>query len=44
MSSGRKHDDDPYSAPTMHRWTAKHYILTAVLVLVVMGLFAYSWS
>jgi hypothetical protein len=31
-------------APTMHRWTARHYIFTAVLVIVVMGMFAYSWS
>ncbi|RBP12836.1 hypothetical protein DFR50_11325 [Roseiarcus fermentans] len=42
--SRRKHDDDPYDAPTMHRWTAKHYVVIAVLVIVVMGMFAYSWS
>ena len=29
---------------TMHRWTAKHYVFTAILVIVVMGMFAYSWS
>ena len=29
---------------TMHDWEAKHYILAAVIILVVMGLFAYSWS
>jgi hypothetical protein len=44
MSGRHKHDDDPQNAPTMHRWTAKHYIFTAILVIVVMGMFAYSWS
>ena len=29
---------------TMHDWEAKHYVLAAVIILVVMGLFAYSWS
>ena len=29
---------------TMHEWEAKHYVLAAVIILVVMGLFAYSWS
>jgi len=28
----------------MHGWTAKHYIISAVIILVVMGMFAYSWS
>lgn len=31
-------------ALTMHEWEAKHYVLAAVIILVVMGLFAYSWS
>ncbi len=45
MSSRHKrHDDDPEDAPTMHRWAARHYVLTAVIVIVVMGMFAYSWS
>ena len=44
MSKRHKDDDDPQDAPTMHRWTAKHYVVTAILMLVVMGLFAYSWS
>ena len=44
MSRRHKHDD-PEDAPTMHRWTAKHYVISAVIiVLVVMGMFAYSWS
>ncbi len=29
---------------TMHGWTAKHYINSAVIIVVVMGMFAYSWS
>jgi hypothetical protein len=29
---------------TMHDWEAKHYVLAVVLILVVMGMFAYSWS
>jgi hypothetical protein len=28
----------------MHDWEAKHYVLAAVIILVVMGLFAYSCS
>jgi hypothetical protein len=29
---------------TMHDGEAKHYVLVAVIILVVMGLFAYSWA
>ncbi len=29
---------------TLHEWEAKHYVLAAVIIVVVMGLFAYSWS
>jgi hypothetical protein len=29
---------------TMHGLTAKHYILAAVIILIAMGMFAYSWS
>jgi hypothetical protein len=29
---------------TMHDWEAKHYVLAAAIILLVMGLFAYSWS
>jgi hypothetical protein len=29
---------------TMHDWEAKHYVLAAVVIVVVMGMFAYSWS
>jgi hypothetical protein len=30
--------------PTMHDWEAKHYVFAAVIILVVMGMFVYSWS
>jgi hypothetical protein len=29
---------------TMHGLTAKHYVLAAVIILIAMGMFAYSWS
>jgi hypothetical protein len=29
---------------TLHDWEAKHYIIAAVIILVVMGMFAYSCS
>jgi hypothetical protein len=29
---------------TLHDWEAKHYVIAAAIILVVMGLFAYSWS
>jgi hypothetical protein len=29
---------------TMHGWTAKHYVVTAIILLVAVGMFAYSWS
>jgi hypothetical protein len=29
---------------TLHEWEAKHYVLAAVIILVVMGMFACSWS
>ncbi len=29
---------------TMHDWEAKHHVLAAVIILVVMGMVAYSWS
>ena len=44
MSRRHKHRDDPENAPTLHRWTAKHYVITAVIILLAMGMFAYSWS
>jgi hypothetical protein len=29
---------------TMHEWEAKHYVIAAVIILLAMGMFAYSWS
>ena len=29
---------------TLHDLEAKHYVIAAVIILVVMGMFAYSWS
>jgi hypothetical protein len=34
----------PQRVFTMHEWEAKHYVIAAVIILVVMGMFAYSWS
>ncbi len=31
-------------ALTMHEWEAKHYVLAVLIILLVMGLFAYSWA
>jgi hypothetical protein len=28
----------------MHQWTAKHWIVSAIIVVVAVGAFAYSWS
>ena len=29
---------------TMHGWTAKHYVLAAVIIVLAAGMFVYSWS
>jgi len=29
---------------TMHGWTARHYVVTAIILLAAVGMFAYSWS
>jgi hypothetical protein len=29
---------------TMHDWEARHYVLAAIIVLLAVGMFAYSWS
>jgi len=42
MASRR--DKPPARYLTLHDWEARHYVLAAVIVIVVMGLFAYSWS
>jgi hypothetical protein len=28
----------------MHQWTAKHYVITTLIVLLAVGAFAYRWS
>lgn len=43
MSRGRKRDD-PEHAPTLHDWEAKHYVIAAIIILLAVGMFAYSWS
>jgi hypothetical protein len=43
MSSPR-HPVRPKSDHTMHGWTAKHYVITAIILLAAVGMFAYSWS
>jgi hypothetical protein len=42
--SFRRPSESPADVPTMHGWTAKHYVLSAVIVLIAVGAFAYSWS
>ena len=42
--SSRRPEKTHKSALTLHDWEAKHYVLAAVIILVVMGLFAYSWA
>ena len=44
IMSSRRPSKSRLPALTMHEWEAKHYVLAAVIILVVMGLFAYSWS
>jgi hypothetical protein len=42
--SSRRPVKSTKSLLTLHDWEAKHYVLAAVFILVVMGMFAYSWS
>jgi len=28
----------------MHQWTAKHWIISCIIILVAVGAFALSWS
>ena len=44
LSASRHPDKTRKSVLTMHDWEAKHYVIAAVIILVVMGMFAYSWS
>jgi hypothetical protein len=29
---------------TMHNWTAKHYFIASLIILLAVGAFALSWS
>ena len=29
---------------TLHGWEAKHYVLATIIILLAVGMFAYSWS
>jgi hypothetical protein len=40
--SSRRTSKSPVDLPTMHGWTAKHYVLSAVIILIAVA--AYSWS
>ena len=40
----RHPDKTRKSTLTMHDWEARHWVIAAILILVVMGMFAYSWS
>jgi hypothetical protein len=44
IMASRRPDKTRKSVLTMHDWEAKHYVIAAVIILVVMGMFAYSWS
>ena len=37
---------DPNRKPilTLHDWEARHWILAAIIILLAVGMFAYSWS
>jgi hypothetical protein len=43
MASRRLFRSDS-SIATMHGWTAKHYVISAIIILLAVGMFAYSWS
>jgi hypothetical protein len=44
IMSSRRRFKIPAPIPTMHGWTARHYIISAVIILLAVGMFAYSWS
>ena len=29
---------------TLHDWEARHWILAAIIIILAVGMFAYSWS
>ncbi|HZZ62367.1 MAG TPA: hypothetical protein VFE63_14540 [Roseiarcus sp.] len=42
--SSRRRSKTALPVLTMHGWTAKHYVLAAIIILIAVGAFAYSWS
>jgi len=42
--SSRRRSRTRLPVPTMHNWTAKHYVISAIIILLAVGMFAYSWS
>ena len=40
----RRKPDNPNDAPTLHRFEARHYVVAAIIILLAVGMFAYSWS
>ena len=42
--TSRRRTKTPLPVPTMHGWTAKHYVISAIIILLAAGAFAYSWS
>jgi hypothetical protein len=31
-------------ALTVRGWTAKHYVVSVIIILAIIGMFAYSWA
>lgn len=42
--SSHRHSARKKSVLTMHGWTARHYVVTAVIFILAIAMFAYSWS
>ena len=42
--SERRRVSDRKPILTLHDWEAKHWILAAIIILLAVGMFAYSWS
>jgi hypothetical protein len=42
--SSRRPSKSRVPSLTLHDWEAKHYVIAAIIVIIVMGMFAYSWS
>jgi hypothetical protein len=44
MMASRRPDQTRKRIMTLHDWEAKHYVIAAVIILLAVGMFAYSWS